>query len=119
MADLELAKNRQRLFVPAQSSVEIRVDFQNAQEELIDGAARVVCLSCNRELISDPERRLLECPECGYELTPAEVGHLCDLYIDAINKTFGRVSSRPKGGFWWRFIRWLRRERPTHTALPS
>lgn len=115
----ELAKHRQGLFVPATCSVEIRVDFQNPQGETIDGAARIVCLSCNRELVSDPERRLLECPECGYELTPAEVGHLCAMHIEAISKTFGRVMPRRKGGIWWRCTRWLRRERPTRAALPS
>lgn len=119
MSDLELARDRQCYFIPAMRSVEIRVDFQNAQEELIDGSARIVCLTCERELVADSERQLLECPECSYELTPAEVGHLCDVHIEAIRRTFGRVSLRPRGGIWWRFTRWLRRERPTRKALPS
>jgi hypothetical protein len=119
--DMGLARDRHKYFVPPLHSVEIRVDFQNPQEELIEGSARIVCRTCERELTADPERRVLECPECAYSLTPVELGHLCDMHIEAIRRTFGPISVRPtvKRGIWWRFTRWLRRERPTRKALPS
>ena len=110
----------------AVNQVEIRVGFLDAQETAIEGSAWFQCIPCCRELVINPQRRLFECPECGYELTPGEVSELCDRHVAAIERTFGclrpakaEAQKARKRGVLWRFIHWLSGRRRTPKTLPT
>ena len=97
-----LASTRNKLTVPADGVVEIRVELAG------DGSPSprvwLQCMPCGDELQENPERHLFECPECGYEMTFPEARLLAGKNVDALCERFGISTGSPKGGFLWRFL---------------
>ena len=113
-------EHRHRMVISAVGHVQICVDFHNPEGQQQEGSAWIQCLSCGREMATNVERRLFECPECSYELTPAELNDLCERYTQAVEKTFGYVRPpQKKEKFWHSIPLFGRRKRTQKTLLPS
>lgn len=97
MADLAIY--RERFAIQAREAVEIRAI--PAEEGGVRAA--FYCLPCEIGLLWVPERRLLECPSCGYELTALEAQRLCEWHIDEVEQLATLVGK--KRGFLWRLSR--------------
>lgn len=97
-----LASNRNKLTVPADGVVEIRV-------ELIGDASPkprvwLQCIPCGDELQENPDRHLFECPACGYEMTFLEADQLAGKNVDALRDRFKISDGVPRRGLLWRFL---------------
>lgn len=97
-----LASNRNKLTVPADGVVDIRIEL------VADAMPRVrvwlQCIPCGDELQENPERHLFECPECGYEMTFHEAEMLAGRHVEAIRGRFAIPAQTPKRGLIWRFL---------------
>jgi len=97
-----LASNRNKLTVPADGVVEIRVEMIG---DLSPGPrVWLQCIPCGDELQENPDRHLFECPECGYEMTFPEAEGLAGKSIDAMRVRFGIRADSPRRGLLWRFL---------------
>jgi predicted RNA-binding Zn-ribbon protein involved in translation (DUF1610 family) len=100
-----LASNREKFTVPADGVVDVRVELVGD----LSPKARVwlQCIPCGDELQENKERSLLECPECGYEMTSGEAEALARKHVDALRERFNLRDIKSKKGILWRFTSWF------------
>lgn len=101
MADLAIY--RERFIVSARETVEIRV-VSSAEDANV--CASFYCATCGDELRWCQDRKIFECPSCGYELTATEASRLCNWHIEQVRALASLVGR--KRGLLWRLLRWLR-----------
>lgn len=100
-----LVKKRKKIFVPANGSIEIRVDFESTDGE--SPRVWVQCSACGDEISENTKRKLFECPECGIEVTNAELNKLAQAQVDTIKQKF-EINEERKGLI-WRLATWFGR----------
>lgn len=105
MADL--AKYREKFLIPQIGTVEIRIAVPENVNSRVSfyTLAGFDCSTCCKSMVWNKERRIMECEECGYEMTASEGIILCDAYIHNIEKLSKLLGK--KRGWLWRFLRWL------------
>ena len=91
-----LALHRNKLTVPADGVVDIRVE--------LGAKVWLQCLPCGDELRENSERHLFECPECGYEMTFPEAESLARRHVEAVQCRFHIPGETPRRGWLWRFL---------------
>lgn len=97
-----LASSRNKLTVPADGAVEIRVEMVGDSSP--GPRVWLQCVPCGDELHENSDRNLLECPECGYEMTFPEAERLAVGAVDAIRGRFNIPVHVQKRGLLWRFL---------------
>lgn len=100
MADLAIY--RERFMVSARGSVEIRVA---ALPDDASVCAAFCCATCDELMAWNSDRRIFECPSCGYELTALEARSLCDWHVEQVEALSVLVGK--KRGLLWRLLRWF------------
>jgi hypothetical protein len=97
-----LASSRNKLTVPADGVVEIRVELIGDRSPT--PRVWLQCIPCGDELQENSDRHLFECPECGYEMTFPEAGALAGRNVEAIHGRFDIPENPPRRGLIWRFL---------------
>ena len=100
MADLAIY--RERFVVSAIESVEVRV-LVHAEGASV--CAAFYCATCGEMMPWREDRKIMECPVCGYELTALEARKLCDWHIEQVEALASLVGK--KRGFIWRLFHWF------------